>query len=179
MNSRKGLSHEFYAKTLISVQSSGMGKSRLADAFGEYCPMINFVLREEGTIGYPPADGKVLSFMLKNPSKEIKKEINDSPKAHGISSMRNLEENRKAASNSPALEKLKSAIRNQQPEEPPARESRPTKRARQPEEEPYLTELRSTKRNQLSGEVPSLKKLRSTERNQRSKEPPARELRPT
>src|SRR5262249_47969551 len=53
---------QFYAKTLIFVQSSGMGKSRLADAFGETCPMINFVLRDKGTTGYPPTDSEVLSF---------------------------------------------------------------------------------------------------------------------
>jgi hypothetical protein len=38
---------EFYARTLVFLQSSGMGKSRLADAFGQGCPMINYVLREK------------------------------------------------------------------------------------------------------------------------------------
>jgi hypothetical protein len=61
---------------MIFVQSSGMGKSRLADAFGEECPMINFVLREEGTPGYPPADSEVLSFMCKRPSEKDKMKIN-------------------------------------------------------------------------------------------------------
>jgi hypothetical protein len=65
-NERRGcLDEEFYAKTLIFLQSSGMGKSRLADAFGKECPMINFVLREKGRLGYPPADSEVLSFMRK------------------------------------------------------------------------------------------------------------------
>ena len=124
-----------------------------------------------------PADGEVLSFMLKNPSKEIKKEINDSPKAHRISSMRNLEENRKAASNSPALEKLKSAIRNQQPEDPPAREPRPTKRARQPEQPP-ARKPRPTKRNQQPEEPPA-RKPRPTKRKRQPEEPPARKPKPT
>src|SRR5204862_1480920 len=37
----------YYAKTLVFVQSSGMGKSRLADFYGQICPMISFVLRNE------------------------------------------------------------------------------------------------------------------------------------
>jgi hypothetical protein len=69
----------FYAKTKIFVQSSGMGKSRLADAFGKECPMVNFVLREERTLGYPPADSEVLSFMRKRPSVQDQKKITDTP----------------------------------------------------------------------------------------------------
>jgi hypothetical protein len=53
----------YYARTLEIVQSSGMGKSRLADAFGKRCPMINFVLEEEATYGFPPADPEILSFI--------------------------------------------------------------------------------------------------------------------
>jgi hypothetical protein len=52
----------YYAKTLVFVQSSGMGKSRLADSFGRICPMINFVLRENGD-GYPMPDHQVRDFM--------------------------------------------------------------------------------------------------------------------
>jgi hypothetical protein len=63
--SRTDLPKLFYAKTLIFVQSSGMGKSRLADAFGQECPMVNFVLREKESLGYPPADREVLLFMRK------------------------------------------------------------------------------------------------------------------
>lgn len=70
---------DFYARTLIFIQSSGMGKSRLADAFGQSCPMINYVLREEGTRGYPPADDKILSFMRKDPSAEQKRILTNSP----------------------------------------------------------------------------------------------------
>jgi len=51
----------YYARTLVFVQSSGMGKSRLADKFGESCPMINFILRDEDD-GYPPADPEILMF---------------------------------------------------------------------------------------------------------------------
>ena len=69
----------FYAKTKIFVQSSGMGKSRLADAFGKECPMVNFVLREERTLDYPPADSEVLSFMLKRLSVQDRKKITDTP----------------------------------------------------------------------------------------------------
>jgi hypothetical protein len=39
-----------------------MGKSKLADAFGKECPMINFVLRDIKDMGYPPPDTEILSF---------------------------------------------------------------------------------------------------------------------
>lgn len=81
----------FYAKTKIFVQSSGMGKSRLADAFGEECPMINFVLREEGTPGHPPADSEVLSFMCKRPSEKEKMKINAPIKSSRISETKEAE----------------------------------------------------------------------------------------
>jgi len=54
---------QYYAKTLVFVQSRGMGKSRLADAFGQLCPMINFVLRDYWTSGFPPPDHEILSFL--------------------------------------------------------------------------------------------------------------------
>jgi hypothetical protein len=74
----------YYSKTLVFVQSSGMGKSRLADAFGESCcPMINFVLREEGTHGYPPADGEILSFMHMHQFKADRDIVRASPKEAG------------------------------------------------------------------------------------------------
>jgi hypothetical protein len=39
---------EIYAKTVVFVQSSGMGKSRLADEYGRtVCPMIGYCLRRE------------------------------------------------------------------------------------------------------------------------------------
>src|SRR4051812_4381709 len=48
---------QYYARTLVFVQSSGMGKSRLADAFGQTCPMINFILRDyKANTGFPPTD---------------------------------------------------------------------------------------------------------------------------
>jgi hypothetical protein len=84
-----------------------MGKSRLADAFGEECPMINFVLREEGTFGYPPADSEVLSFMCKRPSEEEKKEISTPTK---LPSRRIPEEDQKAIINSSSSKKLKSTM---------------------------------------------------------------------
>ena len=82
--SRMDSAEMFYAKTLIFVQSSGMGKSRLADAFGKECPMVNFVLREEGTLGYPPADSEVLSFMRKRPSVEDQEKITDITKEEKV-----------------------------------------------------------------------------------------------
>ena len=63
--------NSYYARTLVFVQSSGMGKSRLVDSFGEVCPMINFILREEGTTGFPPADPEILSFLREKPPGKI------------------------------------------------------------------------------------------------------------
>ena len=54
---------QYYAKTLVFVQSSGMGKSRLADAFGQLCPMITFILRDPETSGFPPPDEEIRSFL--------------------------------------------------------------------------------------------------------------------
>ena len=31
----------YYTKSIFFIQSSGAGKSRLANAFGEHCPMVN------------------------------------------------------------------------------------------------------------------------------------------
>ena len=67
----------YYAKTLVFVQSSGMGKSRLADTFGESCPMINFVLREDE--GYPPGDSEILTFMRQDPPKDFSDDVFNSP----------------------------------------------------------------------------------------------------
>ena len=49
---------EFYSRFLLFVQSSGTGKSRLADAFGEICPMVNYVIRLD-SYGFPPRDTKM------------------------------------------------------------------------------------------------------------------------
>ncbi|KAI9764367.1 MAG: hypothetical protein M1840_008505 [Geoglossum simile] len=67
---RKRVSYEsmYYAKTLIFIQSSGMGKSRLADAFGQCCVMVNFNLRQ-GTNGFPAADDEILDFVCQKPPK--------------------------------------------------------------------------------------------------------------
>lgn len=48
---------------MVFVQSSGTGKSRLADSFGRNCLMINFVLREEDSTGFPPPDGEIREFL--------------------------------------------------------------------------------------------------------------------
>jgi hypothetical protein len=61
----------YYARTLVFVQSSGTGKSRLVDEFGQECPMINFILRDEETTGFPLADGEILSFLRESPPKEL------------------------------------------------------------------------------------------------------------
>ena len=67
-----------YSRTLTFVQSSGMGKSRLADTFGETCPMINYVLRPEKATGFPPSDSEILSFMLMSPPDQHRDILADS-----------------------------------------------------------------------------------------------------
>ncbi|KAI9860589.1 MAG: hypothetical protein M1813_006013 [Trichoglossum hirsutum] len=69
----------YYSKALVFLQSSGVGKSRLADAFGETCLMISFNLRRDGTIGYPPADIEILDFMQQRPSSSCSTILHQSP----------------------------------------------------------------------------------------------------
>jgi hypothetical protein len=88
INESKSDPEVHYAKTLSFVQSSGMGKSRLADAFGKECPMVNFVLREKGSVGYPPPDKEVLSFMRKKLSAQNQEKILISPRGKKLSSSR-------------------------------------------------------------------------------------------
>ena len=60
LGSEKGLN---YSKTLATVQSSGMGKPRLA---GEICKtvfIIGFTLRSPKSLSYPKWDGGVLDFL--------------------------------------------------------------------------------------------------------------------
>ena len=76
-----------------------MGKSRLADAFGKACPMINFVLREEEDLGYPPADTEVLSFMRERLSKDDQEKIMVTPRRCKLSSGRISEEDKKKIKN--------------------------------------------------------------------------------
>jgi hypothetical protein len=70
---------QYYSRTLVFVQSSGLGKSRLADTFGKSCPMINFILREDGTRGYPPADSEILKFVLSELPEDCRRLIFNSP----------------------------------------------------------------------------------------------------
>jgi hypothetical protein len=74
----------FYSRTLIFLQSSGVGKSRLADTFGRSCPMINYVLRESRAIGFPPADDEILLFMRMQPQSDQKEKLTESPEKNHI-----------------------------------------------------------------------------------------------
>jgi hypothetical protein len=70
---------EFYSRMLVFLQSSGVGKSRLADTFGRDCLMINYVLREKGAAGFPPPDDDILSFMQMCPQQEHETTLSASP----------------------------------------------------------------------------------------------------
>ncbi|KAH0555668.1 hypothetical protein GP486_006388, partial [Trichoglossum hirsutum] len=87
---------EYYAKTLVFVQSSGMGKSRLADSFGQICPMISFVLRERGD-GYPPPDHQVRDFLCHMVPTEIRNIATESPLKKGGPDTREFSERRLAS----------------------------------------------------------------------------------
>ena len=77
---------KIYSKTLLLVQSTGMGKSRLADKFGETCPMINFTLGREDFKCYPPVDKEVRSFLCKNMPEEVKTKVLHTPRKKKLSS---------------------------------------------------------------------------------------------
>ena len=73
----------YYGKIVSFIQSSGMGKSRLVDAFGEKCPMINLVLRKEGSTGYPPSDGEIVSLVTRQAVETQQLVIDNSPSSKG------------------------------------------------------------------------------------------------
>ena len=57
--------------------SSGMGKSKLTDAFGKNCLIINFILCKNN--GYPHGNTKILQFMLLEPPDKVKESIKKLP----------------------------------------------------------------------------------------------------
>ncbi|KAK2786813.1 hypothetical protein FQN53_006110 [Emmonsiellopsis sp. PD_33] len=69
----------YYSKSIPFIQSSGMGKSRLADAFGRETPMINFVLRDEKSTGYPLPDSEIVSFVRQQPTDNQRSSVMSSP----------------------------------------------------------------------------------------------------
>ncbi|KAK2813657.1 hypothetical protein FQN50_000055 [Emmonsiellopsis sp. PD_5] len=81
--------NSYYSKAIPFVQSSGMGKSRLADAFGQETPMISFVLRDENSTGYPLSDMEVVSFIRQQPTDNQRSNLTSSPS----STSRRLQEN--------------------------------------------------------------------------------------
>lgn len=52
-----------YAKDLGIIQSSGMGKSRLAHELGNHHFTIPFIFRRRGDNGYPSGDTEVMDFL--------------------------------------------------------------------------------------------------------------------
>ena len=54
----------YYGKRVTFIQSSGLGKSRLVDAFREKFPMINLTLRKEGSTGYLDLAPPEFSFAI-------------------------------------------------------------------------------------------------------------------
>ena len=60
----------YYSKSLAFIQSSGVGKSRLADEYGGDVPMVTYVLRSALEDGYPPADRAIRTLLLATISRE-------------------------------------------------------------------------------------------------------------
>lgn len=67
---------DYYTKTFIFVQSSGIGKLRLADAFDKSYLMINFIFYKND--GYPLDDTEILQFILSEPLDKFKESVNKS-----------------------------------------------------------------------------------------------------
>ncbi len=60
----------YYARAVVFLQSSGAGKSRLADKCGETIPAVTYVLRgrtSDGNYCYPPGDEGVFEFFNESP----------------------------------------------------------------------------------------------------------------
>ena len=74
----------YYTKTLVFVQSSGMDKSRLADTFDTTYPIINFILCND-SVGYPPTDDQIQTFMRQLMSSDLLNKILSSPLRKGSS----------------------------------------------------------------------------------------------
>jgi hypothetical protein len=55
-----------------------MSKSRLADTFSTTCPIINFILRND-SIGYPPTDDQIQTFMCQPMSSNLLNKILNLP----------------------------------------------------------------------------------------------------
>lgn len=72
---------KYYSKTLTFMQSSGTGKSRLANEYGMICPMITYVIRDPAT-GFPPSDEKVYCYLRSEPSEELRNAVRLSPSNH-------------------------------------------------------------------------------------------------
>jgi len=52
----------YYSKSIPIIQSSGMGKSRLADEMGKTNFQFAFVFRSYGDTGYPPGDPEIIDY---------------------------------------------------------------------------------------------------------------------
>ncbi|KAK2805879.1 hypothetical protein FQN51_008653 [Onygenales sp. PD_10] len=71
-----------YAKVIPFIQSSGMGKSRLADELGKICPMVNYIIRHPShSSGFPDADKEIVDLLLEHPTSDDQAIFKRSPSA--------------------------------------------------------------------------------------------------
>ena len=59
--------NKHFSKSLLFIQLSETGKSRLADEYGKPCPMMTFVLRNDDP-DFPPSDKMILGVMCDSSS---------------------------------------------------------------------------------------------------------------
>lgn len=73
----------YYAKAIVFIQSSGMGKSRLANEFGQSYPMISFVFSgsQDAT---PPGDCELMEVVRSTPDDGTLRTIRDSPSSRKL-----------------------------------------------------------------------------------------------
>ncbi|KAK2784946.1 hypothetical protein FQN53_008132 [Emmonsiellopsis sp. PD_33] len=65
-------SSKYYAKVIPFIQSSGMGKSRLADELGKICPMVNYIVRTPSQApGFPDADREIGDLLFEYPTPDV------------------------------------------------------------------------------------------------------------
>lgn len=74
---------KYNSKTLTFMQSSGTGKSRLANEYGMICPMITYVIRDPAS-GFPPSDEKVYWYLRSEPSGGLRNAVRLSPSNHSM-----------------------------------------------------------------------------------------------
>ncbi|KIL61974.1 hypothetical protein M378DRAFT_166310 [Amanita muscaria Koide BX008] len=65
---------KLYANVIPVIQSSGTGKSRMLTETGKTLFTLPFCAREEGAIGWPPADNNIRDYLMRSPDSQFSME---------------------------------------------------------------------------------------------------------